>query len=60
MTPEELTDEAVDYILDGLAYEKRLNDWERGFIESVDDQWSHRRSLSDRQREVLGKIWDKY
>ena len=60
MKSEELTDDAVDYILSGLSSEGRLNDWEKNFIESIDDQWSHRRSLSDRQREVLGKIWDKY
>lgn len=58
MTPEELTDQAVDYIIEGMDA-TQLNDWERRFFESVSDQWHHRHTLSDRQREVLGKIWDR-
>lgn len=58
MNAEELTDKAIDYILDGIQTE-RLSDWERNFIESVDDQWTRNRKLSDRQKEVLGQIWDK-
>lgn len=60
MEQEELTDKAIDYILEGLSTEKRLTQWEQNFVESVTDQWSGRRSLSDKQKEVLGKIWDKY
>lgn len=60
MDLEELTDKAIVYILDQLASETRLTEWEKGFVESVSDQWERRRSLSEKQREILGKIWDKY
>ena len=64
MEASELTDKAIDYIIDGLCDElakdrPTLNDWERNFVISVEDQWRRGRSLSDRQKEILGKIWDK-
>jgi hypothetical protein len=55
---EELTEKAIDYILDGIETE-HLSDWERSFVESVSDQWTRNRKLSDRQKEILGQIWDK-
>ncbi len=58
MKQEELTDNAIDYILDGIQVE-RLNDWERSFVESVSDHWVRHRRLSDKQKEILGRIWDK-
>ena len=58
MNHEELTDEAIDYILEGIQTD-RLNDWERNFVESIGDQWQRNRRLSDKQKEVLGKLWDR-
>lgn len=60
MKIEELTDDAIDYILDGLRSERRLTDWEQKFIESVSDWWDRERRLSEKQKEILGKMWDKY
>lgn len=60
MDAAELTDKAIDYIVDGLATEQRLTLWEKDFVESVSDQWHRRRSLSDKQKAALGRIWDKY
>ena len=60
MEQSELTDKAIDYILDGLANEMRMTEWEKNFIESITDQWTSRRSLSEKQKDVLGKLWDKY
>ena len=60
MEQSELTDKAIDYILDGLSTETRLSQWEKNFVESLADQWTSRRSLSEKQKEVLGKLWDKY
>jgi len=58
MRIEELTDEAIQYIFDN--YEPiHLTKWELSFIESVEDQWKKRRRLSDRQKEILGQIWDR-
>ena len=58
MKEEELTDKAIDYILEGMDTD-RLTGWEQSFVESVSDQWARNRHLSDRQKEILGNIWDK-
>lgn len=58
MKQEELTDKAIDYILEGINTD-HLSDWERSFVESISDQWARNHRLSDRQKEVLGNIWDK-
>lgn len=60
MKPEELTDEALDYIIANLEHEDRLTAWETSFVESISNQWDRDRHLSERQKETLGKIWDKY
>lgn len=64
MEMHELTDKAIDYIVDGLCDElstdrPKLSEWERSFVISVEDQWRRNRSLSDKQKEILGRIWDK-
>jgi len=56
MELSELTDKAIDYI---LAEEPRITTWERSFVESIADQWQRNRHLTDKQKEVLGRIWDK-
>ena len=58
MKSEELTESAIDYIIDGMET-KHLSEWELGFFESISDQWTRCRRLSDKQKEVLGRIWDK-
>lgn len=58
MQPTELTDSAIDYIFANTETAS-LSDWELSFFESVSDQWTRNHRLSDRQREVLGQIWDK-
>lgn len=57
MRQEELTEKAIDYIISGMDCDG-LSAWERSFFESVADQWSRHRQLSDRQKEILGQIWD--
>ncbi len=64
MELSELTDKAIDYIIDGLCDElakdrPKLNSWERGFIISVEEQWRNKRSLTDNQKTKLGQVWDK-
>lgn len=62
MELSELTDKAIDYMLPELISQenrKKLSPWEWSFIESITDQWERRRKLSDRQKEILGSIWDK-
>lgn len=58
MKAEEFTDKAIDYIISGMNTDF-LSDWEKGFFESVSEQWQRNRSLSEKQKEVLGRIWDK-
>jgi len=55
---EELTESAIDYIFDNVEH-RRLSPWELSFVESINDQWIRNRRLSDRQKEILGQIWDK-
>jgi hypothetical protein len=60
MDSQELSPSAIDYILANVQDDDpKLNQWERDFILSVSDQWHRRRTLTDKQIETLGKIWDK-
>jgi IS1 family transposase len=65
MELHEFTDEAINYILQALEDQthtssgKPLSAWEFSFIESVTDQWARYKRLSDKQKEVLGSIWEK-
>jgi hypothetical protein len=48
----------VEHMLSALeSPHKELTDWETDFIGSVSDQYSLRRSLSDRQIEILERIY---
>jgi len=41
------------------AREESLTDWERNFIDSIRHQFDKNGSLSERQYEVLEKIWNR-
>jgi hypothetical protein len=58
MKLEELDDKAIDFIIDGMNTDF-LNGWEKYFFTSVSEQWQRARRLSDKQKEILGRIWDK-
>ena len=58
MLLSEMDDKAICYIFEHADVE-RMYKWEKSFFESVEDQWMRNRRLSDRQKEVLGQIWDK-
>lgn len=58
MKQEELIPEAIDHIFTNVDTD-RCTGWEKSFIESTMDQWDRRRWLSDRQKEILGEIWDR-
>ena len=49
--------EALQLVEDCETRESRLSDWEREFIESLRERLDRDRGLSDRQVEVLEKIW---
>jgi hypothetical protein len=52
----------ADFLLACLRDElkrSKFSDWERGFIASLARQLDSGRELSDKQRCILEKIWDK-
>lgn len=52
-------DDPAQLIADCEAREGRLGDWERGFIDSLKDQLERGRTLSAKQLEKLGEIWER-
>ena len=48
--------ERVEWIIDGLD-DDRLTVWEAGFIESIQKQSENGRFLSDRQMEIIERIY---
>jgi uncharacterized membrane-anchored protein len=50
--------ELVAHMLDSLKTPSReLTKWEEDFIESVDEQFTERGSLSERQFEILERVY---
>ncbi len=47
-------------IIENLKSLKSLNDWEKGFLESVGNQFNCKGDISDRQAEILEKIRRKH
>ena len=46
------------YMLDACENEaRRLSKWEQSFIESIRDQFDRTQSLSERQKEILERIY---
>lgn len=58
MELDEMTEKAIGYIFENIEW-VRLSKWETSFVESIQDQWERRRTLSERQKEILGQIWDR-
>jgi len=57
------TDRAsVEFVINNLSDQKRnLNEWENNYIISIKRHYiTEHKSLSERQYEVLSKIWEKY
>lgn len=56
MTPQQQA--LIEHMLSELeSPSKQLTDWEENFLESVAGQYAERRYLSDRQFEVLERIY---
>ncbi len=52
--------EVIQGWLDALEHPKRsLTTWETDFVESITDQFSERGSLSDKQEEILERIYSE-
>lgn len=52
-------DETDQLILDCENRDDKLTEWEQSFIQSIREQYDRRGSLSDKQREILEKIWER-
>lgn len=58
MRPEESA-EISEMIQDCLDRDNQLSDWETDFIHSLDDQLSNRDWISEKQYNILEKIWNR-
>lgn len=54
-----MMDEHIQLIEDCERRESRLSEWEVGFIASLREQLERGRSLSDKQIDVLDRVWDQ-
>ena len=52
-------DDIESMIEDCMRRESKLSNWEREFIQSIDEWFRENESLTERQEEILTKIWDK-
>jgi len=51
-----MTKERLKWVVSGLEWET-LTKWEEMFVESVEDQFKRKGSITDRQEEILEKIY---
>ena len=56
MTP---SDDHPLMVIDCEKRESRMNDWEIGFIKSIQEQIGSGRALTSKQSEILDEIWEK-
>ena len=59
MKAEDLTDQLIDQIFEGLNDFKAKDDWEMEFLTSVRAYWAKSRRLSDKQKKRLLEIWER-
>lgn len=52
-------DEYAQMIADCEKREGKLSDWERGFIDSLDQQLGHGKMPTPKQIERLNEIWER-
>ena len=52
----------VDEVLEALGgqFEDALSPWEHEFVESLQQQRDEGRTLTERQREKLGEVWEGF
>lgn len=52
-------DDTGQMIQDCMNWEKKMNEWEQNFIQSIDEQYGKRGTLSPAQLDKLEMIWEK-
>ena len=50
---------ALKQLRDVQQHGLNLTEWEEHFLESIDDQLSSDKGISQRQQEILKEIWEK-
>lgn len=58
-----MTYSAKEYqtMIDDLErHESRLTEWERDFLDSIGNRLAEDTPLTNKQKEVLSRIWEKY
>jgi hypothetical protein len=63
MIPNDLEErkKMISYMLATIAIEyDELSPWEQNFIDSINEQFQNKGTLSDRQCEKLEQIYDKF
>lgn len=54
-----LRDDQSVMISDCISRESRMNEWERGFIQSISEYFDDGGFLSETQNEILERIWNR-
>jgi hypothetical protein len=52
-------DELQQMIEDCEKRESRMNDWQRGFVDSISRQLAEGRTLTPKQDEALTEVWNQ-
>lgn len=52
-------DDIASMIEDCMNRESKLSEWEITFIQSLDEQFTKKGSITDKQWEKLDKIWER-
>lgn len=51
--------DSIDFVIEQLSHNPKLNDWEKKFIKDIQEYHQHG-WLSDKQLEKLSDLWEKY
>ena len=54
------TIESSHFVINRLLKDRRLSEWEKGFIKSLKDYTDTGGFLSEKQKQKLSDIWEKY
>lgn len=53
-------DESISFVLTSLGKNPNLNDWEKGFIADISEQYFDTGNLFEGQLVALSNIWENY
>jgi len=53
-------DKNMGHVIRSLQNNNNLNDWEKGFVDNINNRFSGGAVLSENQMQTLSNIWEKY